>query len=269
MLAEICHLVHTFICMESKTDVYIYGYTGNEESLDDFAKAFSGQNNYFVVNLPGFSDGAELSDEQQRDAGKYAELVWSQIKLRSHSAKIRIIGHSHGAMITYCLAVAHPDEIESVVLICPVSEPRLMVRTASYALLLASKLIGTKTALKCISMPIFVDIVTNRLHTKSWSKEAFIKIRDIRRREAKGYNQAVIDCVKQVAPFKHVMGQSQSKVKAIILSTDDDKVAGGFDHDWFGARLLKCSQIRTYGGHQCLVAEPYRIADVIRKNEVQ
>ena len=251
--------------MKKQLDIYLYGYSGNEDSLQEFAAIFSVGNDYRVLPLPGFSDGRILTPDNQRSILSYARLLSQEVEAVTRGyAKVRIIGHSHGAMLAFALGCVSPSICDEMVLITPVANPRLSVRLFAYMTRISCVIFGTRFTLWLMKRQILTDVVTRYLGHRSWSKEAYRKIARIRREEAQNYNQALIGCMLQPLHFSAQCDTSHVALKTTILYCIDDSVSGRNDHLWFSQRMSTAKVIQAQGGHHVIVAEPIRTAALLQ-----
>lgn len=252
--------------MNKNIDIYLYGYSGNARSLQEFASLFSTASDFVVMDLPGFSDGQQLEKESHRNILVYANHMIRQIEATAQNyTSVRLIGHSHGAMLAFAVASLRPELAKEIVLLCPVASPRTEVKIFMYAMKAARHTFGTRATLWIVKRRLMVDLVTKRVSNSTWSKTDYQRIKEIRRSEVSYYNRTLLDCADQVKNFKDLFNDSFLKTKAVVLYTTDDTVAGKNDYMWFQRHIPESTMLFSDGGHHVVVAHPQKTVTLLKK----
>lgn len=242
--------------------VFLHGYSGEAESLHDFARYHSG-NDAICINLPGFGGTPLPPQATIDDFERYCGLVWQQIRSVVPEGKVTLVGHSYGAMITFALACRYTDEIRGIDLYCPVSSPRLAPRLIIGTVRVARRLHLPLTPLIIVfKQPIIVDMVTRFMLRRDWSNEVKQRVITMRRHEASYYSVGMFEIMGQALEFRSTMKYSHCLVPARICYATDDTVAGRRDARWYEQHHETSRVLKTYGGHLGVVAEPERLAQI-------
>lgn len=240
--------------------VYLHGFTGEGSSLLPFARAYSGDN-ALCINLPGFGGTAAPPKSQLEDVNAYADAVWQVIRHEVPTGPVRLVGHSHGTMVAYTLAVQHPDEVVELDLFCPVSYPRLVPRSLVYGTDILLRLgLPAQWLVKVMRRPWFVNLTTRYLYRPHWTADVRRRIKTMRLQEARYYSPAMLYLMRQTLKFRSVMDETRCSVPTRICYAADDNVASPHDHEWFAARTVVVEMQGVAGDHLCVVAEPEAIA---------
>lgn len=241
--------------------IYLHGFTGEGSSLQPFAEVYSGDG-AICINLPGFGGTSAPTHGDLHDVRAYSELVWQSIRREVPEGPVRLVGHSHGTMVGYTLAVLHEDEVASLDLFCPVVYPRLMPRAIIRVtdVLLAAGL-RKKSMVRLFSRPWFVRVTTWYSYRPHWTADIRQKIMRMRQHEAKYYSPIMVDLMRQTLDFRSVMDDTRTSVPTRICYVTDDNVSGARDHEWYAGRTALVGMRGLTGGHLCVVAEPEAIAN--------
>lgn len=242
--------------------VFLHGYSGEAESLRQFAQYHSGSK-VICINLPGFG-GTPLPPQVAIDNfEQYCELVWQSIRKVLPSGKVKLVGHSYGAMITFALACRHAEDVETIDLYCPVASPRLAPRLIVSTVRLARRLhLPLAPIIRLFKQPVIIDVVTRFMLRPEWSNGVKQRIIAMRRHEASYYSVGMFEIMGQALEFRSTMKYSHCIVPARICYATDDNVAGKRDARWYEQHLEMSRLQKTYGGHLGVVAEPKRLAKI-------
>lgn len=243
--------------------VYLHGFSGEGSSLAIFAQNYSGDNS-LTINLPGFG-GTSVPEAANDNIYTYCLYVWREIRRVVPEGKIRLVGHSHGTMVGFVLAVQHPDDIESLDLFCPVARPKLIPRILSMMINICRHILPTSAVITVLKWQWFVDIVTAYSLRSDWSPEIRQRITAMRRKEAAYYTPVTFDLMAQARQFKKIMKDVHIETPTRICYVSDDNVSGARDHEWYQQHANVEKIVCLTGGHLCVVAEPERIAQVFKE----
>lgn len=237
--------------------VYLHGFSGKGSALKAFSAVYSDHS--VMIDLPGFG-GTTVPDGANDNIETYCEYVWQEIRRIVPEGNLRLVGHSHGTMVGFVLAVQHPDVIESLDLFCPVARPRFIPRMSSVVIDVCRHILSTRLVLGVLKWRPLVDIVTAYSLRRDWSAQTRKKIIDMRREEATYYAPIAFDLMIHTRKFKTMMKDAQCTVPTRICYVSDDNVSGARDHEWYKQHTKVEKIVELTGGHLCVVAEPERIA---------
>lgn len=238
--------------------MYLHGFSGEGSALGAFAWAYSGENSR-TINLPGFG-GTAIPEGANDDIYTYCDFVWREVRRAVPDGPLRLVGHSHGTMIGFVLAVQHPGDIESLDLLCPVARPRFIPRISSIVIEISRHILPTRAVIAVLKWRPLVDIVTAYSLRREWPAETRQRITDMRRQEASYYAPIAFDLMAQTRQFKAIMKNVRCDVPTRICYVSDDNVSGSHDHEWYQQHAAVEKVVGLTGGHLCVVAEPERIA---------
>lgn len=242
--------------------VFLHGFSGDGDGLKPFALAYVGDD-AICIDLPGFGNAPEPIQPVQ-DIYAYCDAVWQAIRKAVPHGSLQLVGHSHGAMIGYVLALQHANEITKLTLVCPVARPRLAPRAAAHFLALLSKVLPAKTVVAFIASYPMVSLVTRYSFMSSWSHEVRHRIATMRQREAAHYSPVMLELMGQTVQFKNQMAKTQCTVPTYLYYVTDDNIASNDDYQWYKEHAdIKGIQSMN-GGHLCVVAEPEKIAQAMQ-----
>lgn len=248
--------------------VFLHGFSGDSDGLRPFADAYA-SSAPICVDLPGFGGTPASPGSESYAIKKYCEDVWREIRKQVPAGKINLVGHSHGAMVGYVLAVLHPDDVVRLDLFCPVARPRLLPRLG-IGFLHALRRLGVPplVIIKFVAHPLLVSLVTRYSFQPGWSREIRQQITRMRRREARNYSPIMFDLMEQTVRFADEMDNSQCSVPTRLCYVTDENVASDDDFDWYRRRTNTVKIRGITGGHLCVVADPTRVVKLFGTEEV-
>jgi pimeloyl-ACP methyl ester carboxylesterase len=236
--------------------VFLHGFSGDGDGLRAFADAYSGKAAH-CVNLPGFGGVAAPAQDTGGDIRDYCQAVWVEVRRVVPEGDVYLVGHSHGAMIGYVLALQHPDDIAGLDLFCPVVRPRFVPRFSIGFLYLLRRIgLPVSFIIKFVAHPILVSLVTRYSFQPSWSHEVRDQIMRMREREARFYSPVMFDLMEQTLRFQKDMNETRCEVPMQICYVTDENVAGDDDYAWYKERAPVRKSVAMTGGHLCVVADP-------------
>jgi pimeloyl-ACP methyl ester carboxylesterase len=247
--------------------VFLHGFSGEANGLRAFADLYSGPD-ALCINLPGFGGSTAPSFGKSDDIYTYCDDIWREIRRVVPEGPINLVGHSHGAMVSYVLAVQHPDVIQRLDLFCPVARPQFIPRSLiGLVRLLNSTGVSPDQIIRVGAHPFLVRLVTRYMFHPDWSAEDRQRIIEMRTREAKFYSPIMFDLMQQTVRFAETMKESRCRVPTRICHTSDDNVASPTDYAWYQdhADVVKIKEIT--GGHLCVVANPSRVVSLFGHEE--
>lgn len=243
--------------------IYLHGYSGDKDGLKGIALALDEQP-YYLLELPGFGQSPDPPHDALIDILRYTDCVWERIRSEVPSGRVRLVGHSHGAMVAFALASRHSEYVETLTLLCPVAKPRLPAKMLVWGLQFGRHLLGYKGVIWLASRRWFVDLVSFYSMQRNWTKEIRARIYRIRRREAKLYRPSNIEMMTQALHFKDEMDKVRVDVPTTICYAKNDIVAGKQDARWFETRCSAGARmINVRGGHLVVMGEPDYVANAL------
>lgn len=244
------------------TTIYLHGFSGDDKGLQDFAEAMQIRP-YHLLSLPGFG-GTNVPVKARKSLHVYCEHVMKSLQHAYPSDQFHLVGHSHGAIIAFCLAALYPNEVQQLTLINPVARPRLMSRLASGAVTFATYVLPTWMVLKTMRSRVIVDAVS-RYMAGNHQGEAKSRIYDTRRRETTHYTKDMFRLSKHATSFRSFMEHSRVTAPTLIVYDVNDPIAGPNDAKWYVERCVDNQQLVVNGGHLGVVATPHDIATKLRE----
>jgi pimeloyl-ACP methyl ester carboxylesterase len=247
--------------------VYLHGLSGEGESLELFASLYSGSG-AICLNMPGFGGAPAPEGKNNHNILHYSQYVWHEIRRKIPHGPVRLVGHSHGAMVAFVLGLQHPDDIESIDLFCPVASPRVIPWITGTSInTIRAVGVPDDRVVRFLAWSPLVDTITRYSLRRDWTPEIRDRIIAMRRQEAKYYSPMIFDFIAQTHKFKQLMETEHLDIPTRICYTSDDNIAGKKDHDWFVNHTAVKKIQRIKGGHLCVVAEPERVIRSFGKSE--
>lgn len=237
------------------TTVFLHGFSGDGDGLRAFADAYVGKD-AVCIDLPGFG-GTPAPTQTSGDIRAYCEQVWVEIRRHVPSGRVRLVGHSHGAMIGYVLALEHGQDVQRLDLFCPVARPRFLPRLAIRSLhSLRQAGIPATVIIRFVAHPILVSLVTRYSFRPEWSRRVRQQITRMREREARYYSPVMFELMDQTLRFTKDMKGTRVAVPTYLCYALDENVAGDDDFEWYETHAAIQQSIGVDGGHLCVVANP-------------
>lgn len=247
--------------------VLLHGFSGEGKSLRPFADLYSGPE-AICINMPGFGGSKAPKNDNNHDIRVYCDAVWVEIRKSIPQGPVNLVGHSHGTMVGYVLAVHHPTEVARLDLFCPVVRPRFIPRSSvGFIRFLQAIGVSSDRIIRLASRPTLVNLVTRYSFHPDWTSEARHRIVQMRLREAGFYSPIMFDLMRQALQFKKVMDDSYCSVPTNICYVSDDNVAGPTDHTWYKNHTAAKKVREISGGHLCVVANPERVVEAFGHEE--
>lgn len=239
--------------------VFLHGFSGDGNGLRAFAELYEGKG-AICINMPGFGGTKGPSPGKSHDIRMYCAGVWQEIRRVVPAGSVNLVGHSHGAMIGYVLAVQHPAEVARLDLFCPVARPRLIPRLSiKFIELLQMIGLSPERIIRMAAHPALVGLVTRYSFHPDWSAEDRDRITRMRVREARFYSPIMFDLMRQTLQFQEDMADSYCATPTNLCSVSDDNVASATDYEWYANHAAVKKMKMISGGHLCVVANPERV----------
>lgn len=245
------------------TTVYLHGYSGDRYGLQGIA-AELGHEPYVLMELPGFGTSEDPPHNCRTDIVRYSQCVWEKIRQAVPEGGLRLVGHSHGAMVAFTLAHLYPEDVESITLLCPVARPQWPARLFVQSLRKSSRLIKPQRITNVLSKRLLVDAVSTYSMQRNWSRQTRRNVYANRRREAAYYRPSMIDMFAQTLTFSKVMDEARISTPVLICYALKDNVAGKQDADWYRRHCDRSKLIAIKGGHLVVIAEPEYVAQSLK-----
>jgi pimeloyl-ACP methyl ester carboxylesterase len=238
------------------TTVFLHGYTGDHKGLQALAESMGRQPQY-LCDMPGFGKSADPPKGAQASVAAYAEHFMTTLRHDVPHGKLRLVGHSHGAMVAFAIAALYPDDIIDVVLICPVAKPRLPTRMAARMAVLSAKLLGDRRVTTLLTQPWLVSFTTSYMSKGVRSQADKDRIRAVRSQEAKAYRPVMCTMGAQADSFTKEFVDARLEMPVVLCVAGHDVVAGKHDTQWYQQRLAKSITRNVPSGHLgVLIAAP-------------
>lgn len=170
-----------------------------------------------------------------------------------------VVGHSHGAIIAYCLASMYPTKVRELTLINPVAKPRAASRLLSRLLRGATYVLPTWMMMRTMKSRRLVDAVSAYMATEH-TGSARARVYDTRQRETAHYTKDMLRLAKHASSFRGHMHQSSVVQPTTIIYDPKDRIASNTDALWYATRCSHHDMIQVTGGHLGVVATPDEIA---------
>jgi pimeloyl-ACP methyl ester carboxylesterase len=259
---------HTSRTKDMVTTVFLHGFSGEGDSIRPFADLYSGPES-ICINMPGFGGTPAPKDDNNQDIRIYCDAVWAEIRKQVPSGQINLVGHSHGTMIGYVLAIQHSTEVRRLDLFCPVARPSFIPRSSvDFVRFLQTIGLSPERIIRIAAHPALVELVTRYTFHPDWSDEERHRITQMRLREAQFYSPIMFDLMRQTLQFKEVMDKSYCSVPTNICYTSDDNVASPLDYEWYEDHTAVKKIKEISGGHLCVVANPQRVVELFGHEEI-
>ena len=244
--------------------IFLHGFSGDGDGLRHFATAYAGDG-AICINLPGFGGTPAPEVETHGDIQSYCEDIWREIRRYVPHGPVHLVGHSHGAMIGFALASLYQDVVR-LDLFCPVARPRFAPRVVIHFLHLLRQMgIPARVIIRMVAHPFLVSLVTRYSFRPEWSKRVRQQISRMREREARYYSPVMFDLMDQTLRFMTDMKNVTITTPTYLCYVTDENVASGGDFSWYQKHANVRKTVALTGGHLCVVADPERVADAVRK----
>lgn len=237
--------------------IYLHGFSGDEKGLADYAKAMN-ITPYRLWLMPGFG-GKPVSKAARKSLKTYCEETMEEIVAEYPRETFHIIGHSHGAIIAYCLASMYPDVVSELTVINPVAKPRAASRLMSRLLRGATYVVPSWMMIRTMKSRRMVDAVSGYMAAHH-TGDARTRIYDTRRRETAHYTKDMLRLAKHASSFRTHMHYSSVTQPTTIMYDIQDRIAGSKDAFWYADRCPNHDIIELTGGHLGVVAIPHEVA---------
>lgn len=241
--------------------VILHGFTGNAASMEHFVAAFA-EPDVVAVDMPGFGLNHRPYSLNWRS---YAEATLQSIDdvVGSHEP-FHLVGHSHGAMVAFCLAAWFPGRVVSLSLVCPVAEKNRTVKALFAITNRFVKLLGEEKLVDTVARPTIVDIASVLLKDKSWNEDTLTRIKQLRRQESVHYSTAMLRLTSLIDEFKTTCDDLRVHAPVVIIAADNDRMVSQADITWYVQHSEQSHVRRAPGGHLLPLAFPEHCARLIK-----
>jgi len=238
--------------------VFLHGFSGDGDGLRQFATAYAGSK-AVLIDLPGFGR-TPAPQVKTQDIHAYCEAVWREIRRHVPDGSMRLVGHSHGAMIGFVLASLHTDVVR-LDLFCPVARPRLAPRMVISILHFLRRIgVPVHIIIRMVAHPFLVALVTRYSFRPEWSKRVRDQISRMREREARNYSPVMFDLMDQTLRFMEDMKDTTITTPTFLCHVTDENIASNEDYRWYQEHANIRKTLALTGGHLCVVADPKQVA---------
>lgn len=246
----------------------IHGFRGTHHGMERIVENLPGFR-CVVPDLPGFGESRELKGKH--DLKNYVKFV-GDIQTATAVEQPRVLlGHSFGSIVAAQYAAAHPEQVDRLILINPISAPALrgpkaaITRLAILYYWLGRKL-PARMSQKWLSSQTIVDIMSRQM-TISKEKELRDYIYHQHRQHfsqfrsprvvAEAFRTSVENTVNETAP-KLVM-------PTLVIGAENDQVSSHVTQKAFAESLLDATYVEIPEvGHLVHYEKPTEAAAAIR-----
>lgn len=246
----------------------IHGFRGTHHGMQRIVENLP-EFRCVVPDLPGFGESRELKGKH--DLKNYLKFV-GEIQTETTPKRPRILlGHSFGSILAAQYAAAHPEQVDRLILINPISAPALrgpkaaITRLAILYYWLGRKL-PARMSQKWLSSQTIVDIMSRQM-TISKEKELRDYIYHQHRQHfsqfrsprvvAEAFRTSVENTVNETAP-KLVM-------PTLVIGAENDQVSSHVTQKAFAESLLDATYVEIPEvGHLVHYEKPTEAAAAIR-----
>lgn len=247
--------------MNQSTPVFLHGYSGDGQSLRDFAAACFPDMHPVCIDLPGFGVSILTNKAAETDPHAYLEETWHVIREAVPNGPIHLVGHSYGAVLAFALAAEHAADVSAVDLFAPGVYTKIPSQIGLICAKVFSVFPGGLTLFTWVlRRRLFVDIITKSMENKSWSEESRQRIYAMRRKESLTYSPQMFRLSLHARTMPRALESIHCSVPVRILRASDDTVATMQSAEWIKQRSESAVIMTTHGGHLGVVAEPERWA---------
>lgn len=242
--------------------IYLHGFSGDGASLNEFVGAVDLPDSY-AIDLPSFGRNT-IKYESSWDG--YIDASMQTIQAVAGDGEYRLIGHSHGAMVAYGLALKYPRLVKDIVLICPVASGTNLGKAFLRANELLRKVIGDRMTLGIHKLRPVVDVVTRVGKQSDWPAGSYDRIKQIRRQESSRYNAEMLNVLSLIPSFRLEFSHSRLALPAKLIFAHKDLLVSTGDVEWYKKRLPRATIEWCRGGHVAPVVFPMEVAKIIREH---
>lgn len=252
----------------SPSILMIHGFRGTHHGLEEIIKNLP-EFRAIVPDLPGFGESEEF--DGKHDLKNYLRFV-GEIQAITAAEKPQILlGHSFGSIIAAQYAATHPNKVDRLILINPISAPALhgpkatMTRLAILYYWLGRKL-PAPASKKWLSSPLIVDIMSGQMtvskerqlrdfiyqqHRQHFSQFASPRV------VAEAFRASVEHTVTEVAP--------QLTMPTLVIGAEKDQVSSHSSQRALATSLAHATYVELQNvGHLVHYEKPTEAAAAIR-----
>jgi pimeloyl-ACP methyl ester carboxylesterase len=267
VISEIYLMKHSAIItstMNQPTPVFLHGYSGDGESLREFAEMCFPAAQPVCIDLPGFGKTSLIDPAAETDPYVYLDETWQAVRRAVPEGAIHLVGHSYGALLAFALAAKYPDAIVQVDLFTPGVRPNILPRAG----LMVAKAVdripgGLRVFAWVFQRKLLVDMVTRSMENKDWPEARKRQIRAMRRKESLSYTPRMFRLSFHALRMPHVLDDVRCTVPVRVVYATDDTITSHLSCEWLQQRSDTIEVIATHGGHLGIVADPKRMANVL------
>lgn len=241
------------------TTVYLHGFSGDRSGMQALTSAMKRESNV-CVDLPGFGD--HVSDAPILDWDEYIDAAVAIINQSvPDKDQLDLVGHSHGAMVAYAIAVKYPERVRHLTLLCPIANGSWVARSFLGFVRTTQKVIGRTALLSVLRHEKVVDIVTFFGRQPGWSDDMYARIRKERRRESRSYTESMIQLLGMVKSYRRIFNETTvTTVPTALVFGRRDVLVSRSDERWYQAHCPTAIKISVDGGHLDPVVAPDMVA---------
>lgn len=244
--------------MSTKT-IFLHGFSGDRTSLLEFVDVV-GRPDSYTIDLPGFGDNADVA-ETTWDG--YIDATRKIIEHVAGDGPYDIVGHSHGAMVAYGLAVRYPEKIRHVALLCPIASGTLLSRWFVGFTWLMRRSIGDALTLRLHRSHTVVDSITKLGSRPEWPRGAYQRMKASRREESSRYTAHMLDVLELIPKYTAYYDTTKLSVPVQVVYAHGDLLVSAKDREWYLRHTDGSHESWCRGGHVAPVIFPQEVADLL------
>lgn len=242
-----------YVCEGGGSDILlVHGFASSARMWTPLIHRFQDRARWWAVNLCGFGDSCNVASASLSLDDHVAILA---AFCEHHQLRPRaVVGHSMGGLLTVKLALARPDLMERLVLVCPVISGKISFHAQH---LIATRLGG---ALLSLSRPVWRALQSKWVEPLAYLPRYYVS-RAVRERIVKEFQQAdwrvSITALQELARADVSSSLPQIQHQALVVVGGRDFTVSP-DEGRMAARLLPNARLVEYprAHHQILDEEP-------------
>lgn len=225
---------------QTSSILMIHGFRGTHHGMERIVEALP-EFRCVVPDLPGFGESREFDGRHSLE--NYVKFV-GDIQAATTAGRPRVlIGHSFGSILAAHYAATHPDKVDRLILINPISAPALkgpkaaMTRLAILYYWLGRKL-PAKMSQKWLASKTIVDVMSGQM-TVSKEKELRKYIYDQHRQHFSTFASPRVVAEAFRTSVEHTVNETatQLTMPTLVIGAENDQVSSPVTQKAFATRL--------------------------------
>lgn len=232
--------------------IVLHGFSGNATDLKEFVDHLQSED-AIAIDLPSFGSNHRSYEMTWRS---YVDAVYDTIQAEVGEGQFYIIGHSHGAMVAFCLAAWYPDVVRRVTLICPVARGSWIAQWFLAVTTVMTIMFGKRVLVWLMQRPFMVDMVTYFSKRDCQNEAAYEALQKARRKEAELYSVEMFSLFSLIKEFeKECDSIYLDSLPVRVITADNDLLVSKQDVKWYQARIDTPEMKHIPGGHVAPVTQ--------------